>query len=256
MSEGTTLGNLGYYELEASDLGAARRHLAEALHIARALNTRFGAVFATFNLGLAEYLSGAPDAAEALFAESLDLARRMGMKANMAYALIGLAMAGHGGADPGWSARLHGAADRALADLGHALEPLEERLADLDRQRLRAAMGAKVFEAEYTAGRALDLARAAHQALQAIQAGREAPRAGALASEPDAAVAGQAASVLTPRELDVLKLVAQGLSNPDIARQLVVSEHTVHRHLANILRKLGLSSRAAAVAWGVRTGLV
>ena len=59
--------------------------------------------------------------------------------------------------------------------------------------------------------------------------------------------------MLTPRELDVLKLIAQGLSNPDIAQQLVLSEHTVHRHLANILRKLNLSSRAAAVAWGVRT---
>ena len=62
--------------------------------------------------------------------------------------------------------------------------------------------------------------------------------------------------MLTPRELDVLKLVARGLSNPDIARQLVLSEHTVHRHLANILRKLNLSSRSAAAAWGVRTGLV
>ena len=48
------------------------------------------------------------------------MARRMGMKANMAYALIGLALAGRGGADPGWSARLHGAADQALADLGPA----------------------------------------------------------------------------------------------------------------------------------------
>ena len=206
---------------------------------------------ATFNLGLAEYLGGSPGAAEALFAESLDLARRMGMKGAMAYALIGLAMAGHGGADPGWSARLHGAADQALADLGHALEPLEERLAGLDRQRLRAAMGAEVFEAEYAAGRALDLARR----LLAARGPRGAT-AGALASEPDATVSGQAASVLTPRELDVLKLVAQGLSNPDIARRLVVSEHTVHRHLANILRKLGLSSRAAAAAWGVRAGLV
>ena len=41
-----------------------------------------------------------------------------------------------------------------------------------------------------------------------------------------------------------------------MARRLVLSEHTVHRHLANILRKLGLSSRAAAAAWGVRAGLV
>jgi len=174
----------------------------------------------------------------------------------MAYVLIGLALAGRGGADPGWSARLHGAADQALADLGHALQPLEAQLADRDRQRLRAAMGAEAFEAEYAAGRALDLARAAHQALQGIQAGREAPRASALVSEPDAAVPGGAASVLTHRELDVLKLVAQGSSNADIAKRLVLSEHTVHRHLANILRKLGLSSRSAAAAWGVRAGLV
>ena len=113
----------------------------------------------TFNLGLAEYLGGSPDAAEALFAESLDLARRTGMKRHIAYALIGLALAGRGGADPGWSARLHGAADQALADLGHALEPLEARLAGLDRQRLRAAMGDEAFEAEYAAGRTLDPAQ-------------------------------------------------------------------------------------------------
>ena len=69
-------------------------------------------------------------------------------------------------------------------------------------------------------------------------------------------MSGAASSVLTPRELDVLKLVAQGLSNADIARRLFLSEHTVHRHLANILRKLGLSSRSAAAAWGARTGLV
>ena len=67
---------------------------------------------------------------------------------------------------------------------------------------------------------------------------------------------GEAASVLTLRELDVLRLVAQGLTNPGIARQLVLSEHTVHRHLANIFRKLNLSSRAAAAAWGVRAGLM
>jgi ATP/maltotriose-dependent transcriptional regulator MalT len=243
---GVMLSNLSDYELWTGDLDAARRHLAESLDIARALNNRYGAVHGTLNLGLAEYLGGSLGAAEALFTESLDVARRMGMKAQIAYSLLGLAMAGRGGADPGWSARLHGAADQALADLGHSLEPVEARLADLDRQRLRTAMGDGAFDAEYTVGRALDPA----QVLATLG------RAGAAVSEPGADMPGEAASVLTPRELDVLRLVAQGMSNPDIARRLVLSEHTVHRHLANILRKLGLSSRAAAAAWAVRAGLV
>jgi predicted ATPase/DNA-binding CsgD family transcriptional regulator len=240
------LGNLGYFELSAGDLDAARSHLAESLDIARALNDRQSIVIQTFNLGLAEYLSGSPGAAEALFAESLDLARRTGMKAHMAYALLGLALPDRGGTDPGWSARLHGAADQAFADLGYAVEPLEGRLADRDRQRLRVAMGDTAFEAEYAAGRTLDLT----QVLAAI--GHQDTTAG----QATTAVSGEAVTVLTPREIDVLTLVAQGLSNQDIARRLVLSEHTVHRHLANILRKLNLSSRAAAAAWGVRTGLV
>jgi non-specific serine/threonine protein kinase len=249
---GELLDNLGSIELSAGDLDVARRHLAESLDIFRELDNRDGIAYATFNLGLAEYLGGSLDAAEALFAESFDLTWRMGIKRQAAYGLMGLAMVGHGGADPGWSARLHGAANQAFADLGHAIEPLEGRLADLDRQRLRAAMGAEAFEAEYTAGRTLDVAQVAHEARHRIPAGR----ADALASEPDAAGPRKAMTVLTPRELDVLKLVAQGLSNPEIAQRLFLSEHTVHRHLANILRKLGLSSRAAAAAWGVRAGLV
>ena len=53
---------------------------------------------------------------------------------------------------------------------------------------------------------------------------------------------------MTPRELEILTLVAGGLSNPQIAERLIVSEHTVHRHLANVYAKLRVSSRAAAVA--------
>jgi len=246
LQAGTLLCNLSDYELWTGDLDAARRHLAESLDIARELDARNSTVIGTFNLGLAEYLAGSPVAAQALFTESLELARRMGMKRHTAYALIGVALAGPGRADPAWSARLHGAADQALADLGHTLQPLEARLAGLDRQRLRGAMGAEAFEAEYAAGRTLDLA----QAVAGLG------HSDAAAEKAQVADSGETVTVLTGRELDVLKLVAQGLSNAEIARRLVLSEHTVHRHLANILRKLGLSSRAAAAAWGVRTGLV
>jgi predicted ATPase/DNA-binding CsgD family transcriptional regulator len=243
---GVMLGNLGYIELSPGDVDAARGHLAEALDIARALNNRDGILYGTFNLGLAEYLGGSAGVAKALFAESLDLARRMGTKRQTAYALIGLALTDHGGAGPGWSARLHGAADQALADLGETIEPLEGRLADRDRQRLREAMGAEAFEAEYAAGRTLDAAEVFAVLGRTDAAAGRAPEAGS----------AETGTVLTPRELDVLKLVAQGLSNPEIAGRLMLSEHTVHRHLANILRKLNLSSRAAAAAWGVRTGVI
>ncbi len=59
---------------------------------------------------------------------------------------------------------------------------------------------------------------------------------------------------LTPREREVLDLVADGLTNRAIAARLVVSEHTVHRHVTNILRKLEVSSRTAAAALAVRAG--
>ena len=63
-------------------------------------------------------------------------------------------------------------------------------------------------------------------------------------------------SVLTPRECDVLRLIAKGSGNTAIATQLGISEHTVHRHVANMLVKLGVPSRAAAVAMASRLGLM
>jgi DNA-binding CsgD family transcriptional regulator len=61
---------------------------------------------------------------------------------------------------------------------------------------------------------------------------------------------------LTPREVEVLKLAAEGLSNREIAERLIVSEHTVHRHMANIYVRLGVSSRAAAVAVAAQRDLL
>jgi DNA-binding NarL/FixJ family response regulator len=61
---------------------------------------------------------------------------------------------------------------------------------------------------------------------------------------------------MTQREVEILRLVADGPGNREIAAQLVVSEHTVHRHVANILAKLRVSSRASVAAPAARRGLI
>jgi DNA-binding NarL/FixJ family response regulator len=63
-------------------------------------------------------------------------------------------------------------------------------------------------------------------------------------------------SGLTAREVDVLRLISDGLGNQAIGERLFISEHTVHRHVANILGKLDVSSRSAAVAQAGRLGLL
>ncbi|MBO0843540.1 MAG: helix-turn-helix transcriptional regulator, partial [Nocardioides sp.] len=61
-------------------------------------------------------------------------------------------------------------------------------------------------------------------------------------------------SLLTARERDVLRLIATGVTNAEVAGDLGISEHTVERHAANLYRKLGVRSRAEATAWAIRNG--
>ena len=72
--------------------------------------------------------------------------------------------------------------------------------------------------------------------------------------EADADAVGQ--RQLTERQLEILRLIARGMSNREIAATLFVSEHTVHRHVANILQRLDVSSRAAAAAYATSHNLI
>lgn len=97
---------------------------------------------------------------------------------------------------------------------------------------------------------------------QEIVAAVEAVAAGLIAVHPQFIEALQARPVmelaepLTPRESEVLRLLAEGVANKEIAWRLSISEHTVKFHVASLLDKLDASSRTEAVAKGIRSGLV
>jgi NarL family two-component system response regulator LiaR len=118
----------------------------------------------------------------------------------------------------------------------------------------------KVFPA-IKAGAAGYLLKDVHPA-ELVEAVRKASRGEALLAPSVAArlmqeVSGErpAASGLTERELEVLRLIARGLPNKQIARELVVSEKTVKTHVSNILAKLHLADRTQAALYAVREGL-
>jgi pimeloyl-ACP methyl ester carboxylesterase len=180
-----------------------------------------------------------------------------------------------------------GAGSRVLSDvwLPGANAALRERFARLQRAAATAEVAAAALEAVYTTDvrdllpavtapavvihrrrdRAIPFALGRDLAARLPNArfvaldgelhlpwlGNTAPVLAALRSDAPAA-----AGPLTAREQEVLRLVSAGLADAEIAAQLVVSPHTVHRHVANIRTKLGQPSRAAAVAYAARAGLI
>jgi LuxR family maltose regulon positive regulatory protein len=131
----------------------------------------------------------------------------------------------------------------AVQLLGKAGLPFEA-----GRARVALAKTLRDLGREEAARRELDLAR---ERFATLGAAAEERRAAAMQADSPA----RERDVLSPRESEILQLVADGLSNKQIAERLTLSQHTVHRHVANILVKLRLSSRTAAAAYAVKHGL-
>ena len=166
---------------------------------------------------------------------------------------------------------------KAAASFASGCVALGRGQADTARQHLEDAVDRYLQSgAPFEVGRArTELARALKALGRSDQAADEATRAIDLFSQLKAeleigrargvlesidksakpADAGDRQSGLTKREVEVLRLVAEGLNNQLIAERLFLSDHTVHRHLANILGKLNVSTRAAAVAQAARRGI-
>lgn len=122
---------------------------------------------------------------------------------------------------------------RAFAELGRIEQAVEQLHSAIDLSELKAEVALALAHSLLSSLSGSGLAGGFKSALSSVDSG-----------------------CLSRRELEVLHLVAQGLSNQPIAARLFVSDHTVHRHLANILNKLNVSTRAAAVAHAARRGLL
>ena len=166
----------------------------------------------------------------------------------------------------GFAAEVGCAALRAMAEYAHASVLLAEGEAALAMPRLRQALslwgtvGARYEVARCRAlvGRACRLLEDEESARIELAAARDLCRElGARPAEDELTRLLEQANAggLTAREVEVLCLVAEGRSNPEIAASLVLSEKTVARHLSNIFAKLDVTSRTAAAAWAFQHGL-
>jgi DNA-binding NarL/FixJ family response regulator len=113
---------------------------------------------------------------------------------------------------------------------------------------------AAAYAAAWAAGQALTLEQAIAQALRVAPAAQPAARAIAPITQPVSATPDRLGT-LTPRERQVLALLAQGASNRAIADTLVIAERTAGIHVSNILGKLGVTSRTQAAAYALAQGL-
>lgn len=191
--------------------------------------------------------------------EGLRLMRQRGEVYGLYYAVylpsLGCVVAAQGQAS--LAANLWGAAEAICAAKGVAVPPVFQHVVAPWQANVRTQLGEPTFQAALAEGRTWSLEQALETAerlpLVGIPLPAEAP------VPPAAAPPRRTASFpagLTAREVEILRLVAQGLTDAQVARQLVISPRTVNWHLTSIYSKLGVSSRAAATRFALEQHLL
>ena len=233
---------LGYIALAQGEPDTAARWAEEGIACARELGD-----FGYLALGL-ELLGDIelerenyPEAQEHL-QESLRGFWAAGEMMPIAHSLEGLASVASGLGSYVRSAQLLGASAVLRKRIGSPMRPPLLGTYDRTVAAARMALDEESFRLAEDEGRSWSLERAVDCALQPLDI-------------PKAGLATDAMRLLTPRELEVLRLLIEGCSNQEIATELFISPHTAISHVANIMNKLDVESRTAAATWGIRQGI-
>ena len=244
------LSHLGAVFLQQGNAVKARLLLEESLLLYREGRDQWGIAESLSLLGRVEVLAGDYAAARVRCEESLAIVREAGANLSVCFSLEGLATVVAVQGDPVWAARLWGMAEALREAMGTPIPPVY--CADYDRSvaAARAQLGEKAFAAVLAQGRIMT----PEQAL-AAQAMPPTPMPTRPASAPPVKSPTSPAG-LSAREVEVLRLVAQGLTNEQVAERLVISARTVNTHLTSIYGKIGVSSRSAATRYAMEHHLV
>jgi DNA-binding CsgD family transcriptional regulator len=234
----------GRAALGLGDLGEAAAWLEESLVGARDSGDKYGIGQALNYLALVALESGDTRRGAALLAEGLGIWREIARLESLAHCLAEIAMLAAGTGQAA-AARLWGAIAGLRRITGYEFWLPERDVFARSEAALRKEIGPSTFDAEFAVGNSLGLEEALAEATVVTAS------ATARDAAPPSARFG-----LTPRELEVLRLVVAGRTDREIAETLFISRHTAMKHVANILGKLGVASRTTAAALARQEGLV
>jgi len=242
----------GHIILSQGDASTARSLLEESLTFYRDLGDRQRMAQVLVGLAKVEVYQGDLATAHTLYEESLSVAR-VGYKLDITSALEGLANVVAAQGKFAWAARLWGAAEALRDAMGAPLPPLERPEYERATVAARTALGAEAFTAMWAEGKTMTL----EQFLTAEgRAALPTPvPAGHLQTNRDESHPAYRGG-LTAREVEVLRLVSQGLTDAQIAEKLVIARRTVNWYLTSIYNKIQVSSRSAATRYALEHRLV